>query len=995
LERLRQRKQKLKKERKRLARAGLQDTEAYADLSKKWFTLVRKHNNLRSAVAKARKAKSKVAAEKAFKADPQKFSRKLFAGNSKNGDPTFSSEEAATYFSNTYRDECREDSCTPLEGMTRPPPPSAVFRGDCPTKKELARSARSKRNGAASGLNSLSYVPYKKCPVLIDILHKIVRKIWATQDIPESWASAFIVLLSKSEDLSTPSEFRPIAITCTVGKIFFSVVSSRLQKFLVMNNYIKRETQKGFLAGVAGCMEHSFALFEALRNAKASHRQIVVTWIDLANAFGSVRHNLIQFALDWYHVPKMIQQLIFDYYEKLKAKVQTKGWSTGFFLFDIGLFQGCVLSTILFDCVFQLLLDFLAPLDKKLGYTFKQIDVTKMSSAYADDLSIATKDAAGNQAALDRTDVFLEWTKTMRAKPRKCISLAYRNFDPRTDSGKYKAIANTVYAPFDPLLTIAGKPVRFILDVTKDPSLLLHDHFKFLGRWISMHLTEDKVKAKVRQSFREDMELVNSCAVNGLIKLWIYQHYVISHLAWSFLIHDFCLSFSIQLQKSCSLQLKKWAGLTRSADIGCLHRSNANFGLGVDSISGHFKKMQLIKCSILQSSEDPSIRKIYAMREKQVSGFKTRWTPHKLASELKADVVRDLRFQSQTARQGLGRGHFVDPAIVSNKARRKLASDTFKQREQQRMIVHAHGLARQGVWLGWSETAAPIDLSWKNLIYGPGPSLIKFVLNATINTVRTPDMLKLWGYKDNDDCALCGLRCTLHHIISGCQKALKQGRYTWRHDSVLANLRPELENHIASVNSQKVNAGPACVPISRSFVAQGASSAHIPKKTLQVPSLLTGANDWTMLMDLGPKLIFPPEINSTTDRPDIVIYSPSLHKVIIVELTCPAEEGIQAASIRKKAKYLDLITAINKDDANPWTASLHTIEMGARGFVSFSLPRFLRGIGFPSRKSSTLCKCVSRATATCSHAILIASSDKLWHNKGYVLVSPPGGAGHS
>jgi len=110
-----------------------------------------------------------------------------------------------------------------------------------------------------------------------------------------------------------------------------------------------------------GCLEHTFALFEAFRDAKESHRQIIITWLDLANAYGSVRHNLIQFALNWFHIPKLIQNIIFDYYEKICAFVKTKNWTTGFCLFDIGLFQGCVLSTIIFYCVFQLLLDFLHP----------------------------------------------------------------------------------------------------------------------------------------------------------------------------------------------------------------------------------------------------------------------------------------------------------------------------------------------------------------------------------------------------------------------------------------------------------------------------------------------------------------------------------------------------------------------------------------------------------------------------------------------------------
>ena len=94
---------------------------------------------------------------------------------------------------------------------------------------------------------------------------------------------------------------------------------------MLKNGYISKEIQKGFLAGVSGCVEHTFAfkLLEAIRDAKSSHWQLVITWLDLANAYGSARHNLIQFALNWYHIPKDIQELIFDYYEKLCAMIVT------------------------------------------------------------------------------------------------------------------------------------------------------------------------------------------------------------------------------------------------------------------------------------------------------------------------------------------------------------------------------------------------------------------------------------------------------------------------------------------------------------------------------------------------------------------------------------------------------------------------------------------------------------------------------------------------
>ena len=36
---------------------------------------------------------------------------------------------------------------------------------------------------------------------------------------------------------------------------------------------------------------------------KKNAKEIVVAWLDLANDYGSVAHNLIQHALEWYHFP--------------------------------------------------------------------------------------------------------------------------------------------------------------------------------------------------------------------------------------------------------------------------------------------------------------------------------------------------------------------------------------------------------------------------------------------------------------------------------------------------------------------------------------------------------------------------------------------------------------------------------------------------------------------------------------------------------------------
>ena len=59
------------------------------------------------------------------------------------------------------------------------------------------------------------------------------------------------------------------------------------------------------------------------------------------------------------------------------------------------------------------------------------------------------------------------------------------------------------------------------------PCSLQYDHFKELGRFISVDLKEDKVKSELRKRFLDDMEKVENSGVNGLCKLFPHQHFVV------------------------------------------------------------------------------------------------------------------------------------------------------------------------------------------------------------------------------------------------------------------------------------------------------------------------------------------------------------------------------------------------------------------------------------------------------------------------------------
>ena len=668
----------------------------------------------------------------------------------------------------------------------------------------------------------------------------------------------------------------------------------------------------------------------------------------------------------------MLQKLIFNYYEKLCAAVFTNKWSTVFFLLDIGLFQGCVLSTILFDCVFQLLLDFLKPLDQ-LGYEYKMTPSVKtLKKAYADDLTLCTRNPKDNQLVLDWTNNWLKWSQTMRAKPSKCIAIGFLLFSKNSKTEKYIPLAKKSFAPFDPCLTIDGQPIRYIVNPQeKDP--FKAEHFKFLGRWTHPLLKEKDIQIKLQLCLNEDLQLIEDSKVNGLMKLWLYQFYALQHLSWPFIINDLNRSFSLELQRNTNQQLKKWAHISRSIDNGLLFRQKQNFGLGLTSISDHYEQMQVIKCELLSHSLDPNIVALYKTRETQNAKLKRVWKATNTVKEANAEVNLDLKFPSQPNKQGIGFGKFNPNPSLAEK--RKLVSAKAASFAEQQRIAHSTSLKQQGAWLQWAENALPFDMSWKNLIWGGiSPLKVKFVLAASVNWVRTPNLLKLWGLKSTSNCPLCGASvCSLHHILSNCTVALRDERYTWRHNSVLFEIQKVIQNHINNQNASPMNE--RLPHISSSFVTAG--KAPTKTKSKMYSGLIAGSNDWKLLVNLpDANYVFPPEVLATLQRPDIVIWSEKLQKILLIELTCPSEENIEEAQLRKENRYLQLMDQITT--TTNWSPLLFTIEVGVRGFVAHSLERTLLRLGISRRIISKSCKNVSIIAARCSFAIYLSANSIVW-----------------
>ena len=105
------------------------------------------------------------------------------------------------------------------------------------------------------------------------------------------------------------------------GKLFFSLLAKRLELHIIKKNkIIDTSIQKGCISKLPGCWEHMSAVWEELKSSKISKANQTAVWLDIANAYGSIPHQLIFLALDRYGVDPIWIDLIRSYYGGLWSK---------------------------------------------------------------------------------------------------------------------------------------------------------------------------------------------------------------------------------------------------------------------------------------------------------------------------------------------------------------------------------------------------------------------------------------------------------------------------------------------------------------------------------------------------------------------------------------------------------------------------------------------------------------------------------------------------
>ncbi|XP_028310814.1 uncharacterized protein LOC114468234 [Gouania willdenowi] len=872
--------------------------EDRSGLSQLMCILREKIRVLRRAEWHRRRCRERARKRAAFISNPFKFTKDLL-GQKRSGKLASSQEEIDQHLKQMYSDPAREQELGECNILIDPPEPEVQYDTSELQLKEVRDVVRNARAGSAPGPSGTSYKVYKNCPKPLLRLWKVLRIFWRRGRIPDQWTVAEGVWIPKEENSTQLDQFRIISLLSVEAKIFFSTVSRRLSTYLEQNTYIDTSVQKGGLSGMPGCLEHTGVVTQLIREARENKGNLSVLWLDLANAFGSIPHKLVQLTLTKYHVPSKCRDLIADYYTNFRMRVSSGAITSHWHKVEIGIFTGCTISVTLFSLAMNMLIKSVEP--ECRGPLSKSRQRQPPIRAFMDDLTVMTESVSGCRWILKGLEKVMDWTR-MRFKPAKSRSMVLRKGKVK-DKFRFNITGTAIP-------TITEKPV------------------KSLGKVFDSSLRDTTSIQLTCTALDGWLKSVGKSGLPGKFKAWVYQHGILPRILWPLLVYAVPISTVESLERRVSSHLRRWLGLPKCLSSLALYGNTNKLQLPFKSLEEEFKVTRAREVVQYRDSRDPKVAK---------AGIKVRtgrkWRAENAVQEAEARL-RQRSLVGVVTRSRAGLGSFPTPQTnTSGKEGRRLFQEEVRAAVEESRTIKAVGMKQQGAWTRW-ENAVERKVTWAEL-WKAEPHRIKFLIQAVYDVLPSPSNLHTWGVAETSACSLCSKRETLEHILSCCTRALGDGRYHWRHDQVLKTISEVISEGIVYAKRARP---------SIAFVRAGEQPTPARRTSA---GILTSAKDWQLLVDLEHQLKFPGHIAVTTLRPDIVLVSEASKQIVLLELTIPCEDRLEEAFERKLSKYAGLVSDCQRAG---WRARCFPVEVGCRGFAARSLTRALSCLGIEGER---------------------------------------------
>eukprot|EP00731_Ephydatia_muelleri_P036820 Em0330g3a len=500
--------------------------------------------------------------------------------------------ELVTHFTSTY------SAARPLETA----PPWLFSRKthedilDAPFSPLEIQHQLRRAKKTAPGADKLSYGNWKWADPEGAILSTIFNICRSAGKIPAEWKRSAVTLLPKGGDGSIIRNWRPICLQNNIYKLYSGAIARRIADWAISSGAIL-PSQKGFLP-YDGCVEHSFVLRSLINDSRRRKRNILLAWLDLRDAFGSVSHELLLLMMSRIGLCGKTLEIVGDIYQDSTIAIKTGRDS---FTPDIpqrrGVKQGCPLSPVLFNIALEGLLRHLAACN--YGYRLNQ-SISINHLAYADDICVIADSRQQGQALLDRCTEFTTWAG-LTFNPQKCGSLcSINNVSP-----------------------IYVDPTPLHLNADNIPAMSWRQRYKYLGCPVGAESSHDLTA--IRGSLLRDCEKIMTSHLAEWQRLDAFRRFLFPRLTYVLKVFFPGSAWCRKLDTNLRKWLKKAVCLPMRAKSSFLYTPQSAGGLGIPSCEDEMHVARVVQAfKFLADTRDPSIRLIARQQLESVVRKRTR-----------------------------------------------------------------------------------------------------------------------------------------------------------------------------------------------------------------------------------------------------------------------------------------------------------------------------------------------------------------------------------
>ena len=247
---------------------------------------------------------------------------------------------------------------------------------------EVSNHINHLKNSKSPGIDYILNEFIKNCPEeLIPVITKFFNIILVSGIIPNEWTTGIIKALYKNKgDINDINNYRGITLLSCLGKLFTSVINSRLYNYLTNEGILGNE-QAGFRPKHS-TLDHIFALQVLSSYYISEKKQLFCAFVDYSKAFDFIDRTYLWQKLLNSNINGKVFNVIKSMYENAKSHISINNNLSEAFPCQVGVRQGENLSPLLFAIYLN---DFESFLNERYD------GLTKISSSILNELNIYFK----------------------------------------------------------------------------------------------------------------------------------------------------------------------------------------------------------------------------------------------------------------------------------------------------------------------------------------------------------------------------------------------------------------------------------------------------------------------------------------------------------------------------------------------------------------------------------------------------------------------------